>query len=194
MENWQKLAATRFFTEGVAAGRIVETEPAPAVEPIEGEEWAGVLRHDPIPVVSYPYEWTFSMLRDAAMLQLDLLSAALAEDMILKDSTPFNVQWRGRQPVFIDIGSFETLERGDIWVGYRQFLRQYLYPLMLTANVGIPFQPWLRGQPDGLTAEQPPPGHVITRSTAQERPVACDAPGSSRTAGARWGSGTSGPS
>jgi hypothetical protein len=154
MENWQKLAATRFFTEGVAAGRIVETEPAPAVEPIEGEEWAGVLRHDPIPVVSYPYEWTFSMLRDAAMLQLDLLSAALAEDMILKDSTPFNVQWRGRQPVFIDIGSFETLERGDIWVGYRQFLRQYLYPLMLTANVGIPFQPWLRGQPDGLTAEQ----------------------------------------
>jgi hypothetical protein len=154
MENWQNLAATRFFTEGVAAGRIVGTEPAPAVEPIEGNEWAGVLRHDPIPVVSYPYEWTFSMLRDAAMLQLDLLSAALAEDMILKDSTPFNVQWRGRQPVFIDIGSFETLEQGDIWVGYRQFLRQYLYPLMLTAKVGIPFQPWLRGQPDGLTAEQ----------------------------------------
>jgi hypothetical protein len=132
----------------------VETEPASAVEPIDGDEWAGVLRHEPIPVVSYPYEWTFSMLRDAAMLQLDLLSAALAEDMILKDSTPFNVQWRGRQPVFIDIGSFEALEQGDIWVGYRQFLRQYLYPLMLTANVGIPFQPWLRGQPDGLTAEQ----------------------------------------
>jgi hypothetical protein len=154
MENWRKLAATRFFAEGVAAGRIVETEPASAVEPIDGDEWAGVLRHEPIPVVSYPYEWTFSMLRDAAMLQLDLLSAALAEDMILKDSTPFNVQWRGRQPVFIDIGSFEALEQGDIWVGYRQFLRQYLYPLMLTANVGIPFQPWLRGQPDGLTAEQ----------------------------------------
>ncbi len=154
MENWQKVAATRFFAEGVAAGRIVGTEPAVGVEPIDGSQWVGVLRHERIPVVSYPYEWTFSMLRDAAMLQLDLLSAALAEDMILKDSTPYNVQWRGRQPVFIDIGSFETLEQGDIWVGYRQFLRQYLYPLMLTARVGIPFQPWMRGQPDGLTAEE----------------------------------------
>ncbi len=154
MENWRKLEATRFFAEGVATGRIVGTEPADGMKPIDGDEWAGVLRHERIPVVSYPYEWTFSMLRDAAMLQLDLLSAALAEDMILKDSTPFNVQWRGRQPVFIDIGSFEVLEQGDIWVGYRQFLSQYLYPLMLTAHVGIPFQPWLRGQPDGLTAEQ----------------------------------------
>lgn len=154
MESWRKLAATRFFAEGIATGRIVGTEPAAGVEAIDGDEWVGVLRHERIPVVSYPYEWTFSMLRDAALLQLDLLSAALAEDMILKDSTPFNIQWRGRKPVFIDIGSFEALEQGDIWVGYHQFLRQYLYPLMLTAHVGIPFQPWLRGQPDGLTAEQ----------------------------------------
>jgi len=154
MENWRELAATRFFEDGVADGRIVGTELTEGVETIDGDEWVGVLHHEQIPVVSYPYEWTFSMLRDAAMLQLDLLSAALAEDMILKDSTPFNVQWRGRNPVFIDIGSFEALERGDVWIGYDQFLRQYLYPLMLTAHVGIPFQPWLRGQPDGLTAEQ----------------------------------------
>jgi hypothetical protein len=105
-------------------------------------------------VVSYPYEWTFSMLRDAALLQLELLTAALAEDMILKDSTPYNVQWRGSRPVFIDVGSFERLEPGDVWVGYRQFLRQYLYPLMLRAYLDIPFQPWLRGEPEGMTAEQ----------------------------------------
>jgi SAM-dependent methyltransferase len=154
MVNWERLAATRFFGAGVADGRIVGTEMAVGVETIEGGEWVGVLRHEQIPVVSYPYEWTFSMLRDAALLQLDLLASALAEDMILKDSTPFNVQWRGTTPVFIDIGSFEALESGDVWIGYDQFLRQYLYPLMLTAYVGIPFQPWLRGQPDGLTADQ----------------------------------------
>ena len=153
-ENWQRLAATRFFAEGVADGRIVATEVAEGVDTIDGEEWVGVLRHEQIPVVSYPYEWTFSMLRDAALLQLDLMLAALAEGMILKDSTPFNVQWRGTKPTFIDIGSFEALEPGDVWIGYDQFLRQYLYPLMLTAHVGIPFQPWLRGQPDGLTAGQ----------------------------------------
>lgn len=152
--DWQHLAATRFFPREVAAGRIVATEPAPGMGAEIPGDWADVLRHDRVPVVSYPYEWTFSMLRDAALLQLDLLQAALAEDMILKDATPFNIQWRGARPVFIDIGSFERLEKGDVWVGYRQFLRQFLYPLMLTARVGVPFQPWLRGRPDGLTAEQ----------------------------------------
>ena len=59
---------------------------------------AGVLKHERIPFVSYPYEWPFSMLKDAALLQLDLTLAALEEDMILKDSTPYNVQFRGAQP------------------------------------------------------------------------------------------------
>jgi len=80
-----------------------------------------VLRHERIPFVSYPYEWTFSMLRDAALLQLDLNLAALEEGMILKDSTPYNVQFRGSKPVFVDIGSFERLREGAPWVGYRQF-------------------------------------------------------------------------
>jgi hypothetical protein len=154
LRNWQRLAETRFFADGVASGEIIATEIVTDFPLTAGGEWAAVLRHERVPVISYPYEWTFSMLREAALLQLDLLLAALAEGMILKDSTPFNVQWRGNSPVFIDIGSFEVLEDGEVWVGYRQFLAQYLYPLMLTANVGIPFQPWLRGQPDGLTAEQ----------------------------------------
>jgi hypothetical protein len=152
LANWEALSATKFFPAAVAAGRIIATETAENMDPIG--DWVGILHHERVPVITYPYEWTFSMLREAALLQLDLLAAALAEGMILKDSTPFNVQWRGNRPVFIDIGSFERLEKGDIWVGYRQFLAQYLYPLMLTARVGIPFQPWLRGRPDGLTPDQ----------------------------------------
>ncbi|MCL1601106.1 MAG: methyltransferase [Actinomycetia bacterium] len=154
LSNWERLTETKFFSEGVGSGQIVDTELVSGYALDQDDGWAAVLRHERIPVISYPYEWTFSMLREAAILQLDLLLAALAEGMILKDSTPFNVQWRGTAPVFIDIGSFEILEEGEVWVGYRQFLAQYLYPLMLTANVGVPFQPWLRGQPDGLTAQQ----------------------------------------
>jgi hypothetical protein len=165
--NWKALAATSFFAKEVAAGRIVATELTTDVE--AGDDWAGVLHHERIAVITYPYEWTFSMLREAALLQLDLLLAALAEGMILKDSTPFNIQWRGHRPVFIDIGSFERLDKGDIWVGYSQFLAQYLYPLLLTARVGVPFQPWLRGRPDGLTAEQmqalmPTKGRFLSKS------------------------------
>jgi hypothetical protein len=116
-----------------------------------GGAWAGVLAHERVPFVSYPYEWPFGMLKDAALLQLDLLEAALARDLILKDSSPYNVQFRGAQPTFIDVGSFERLRPGEPWIGYRQFCMLFLYPLMLRAFKDVPFRPWLRGSIDGIT-------------------------------------------
>ena len=86
-----------------------------------------------MPVVSYPYEWPFGMLKDAALLELDLLLAALDEGLVLKDASPYNVQWRGAQPVFVDVGSFERLREGEPWAGYRQFCTLVLYPLQLQA-------------------------------------------------------------
>ena len=112
---------------------------------------AGVLRHERVPFVSYPYEWTFGMLRDAALLQLGLMRDALEEGLILKDATPYNVQFRGCEPVFIDVGSFERIREGEPWAGYRQFCMQFLFPLMLTAYKGIVHQPLLRGRMDGIT-------------------------------------------
>src|SRR3954452_5648084 len=113
-------------------------------------EPAAVLKHERIPFVSYPYEWTFSMLKDAALLQLDLLLAALERDLVLKDSTPYNVQFRGAQALFVDIGSFERLRPGEPWAGYRQFCMLYLYPLMLQAYRDLPFHAALRGSVDGI--------------------------------------------
>src|SRR3954449_7063593 len=117
-------------------------------------ETAGVLKHELIPFISYPYEWTFSMLKDAALLQLDLLLAALDKDLVLKDSTPYNVQYKGGRGVFIDIGAFERLREGEPWVGYRQFCMLYLYPLLLQSVKDVPFHPWLRGAIDGITPAQ----------------------------------------
>jgi SAM-dependent methyltransferase len=110
-----------------------------------------VLKHELIPFVSYPYEWTFSQLKDAALVQLDLLLAALDKDLVLKDSSPYNVQWRGAKPVFVDVGSFERMQDGEPWVGYRQFCMLYLYPLLLQAVKDVRFHPWLRGSIDGIT-------------------------------------------
>ena len=103
-----------------------------------------------MPVVSYPYEWPFGMLKDAALLELDLLLAALDEGLVLKDASPYNVQWRGARPVFVDVGSFERLREGEPWAGYRQFCTLVLYPLQLQAYKGVPFQPWLRGALEGI--------------------------------------------
>lgn len=113
-----------------------------------------MLRHEPIPFVSWPYEWTPGMLRDAALLTLDVTLEAIEHDMSLKDATPYNVQFKGPRAVFVDVGSFEQLTPGEPWAGYRQFCMQFLYPLMLQAWKGVPFQPWLRGSLEGITPTQ----------------------------------------
>lgn len=159
LADWEALARSRFFAAAVAAGRVVASE---RVEPAAdlaatfdaaAGRWAATLRHETLPFVSYPYEWSFSMLRDAARLQLALLAEALAEDLTMKDASSYNVQWRGVEPVFIDVGSFQRLRTGEPWVGYLQFCELFLYPLMLTAYKDVPFQPWLRGSLDGIEAE-----------------------------------------
>jgi hypothetical protein len=130
----------------------VATEPAERDVPPDllAGEAAGVLRHERVPFVSYPYEWPFSMLRDAALLQLEICRRALRADLALKDASPYNVQWRGTRPVFIDVGSFERLRPDEPWAGYRQFCMLFLYPLMLQAYKDLPFHAALRGSLDGI--------------------------------------------
>jgi SAM-dependent methyltransferase len=157
LEHWQALSSTKFFREEIAKGSIIHTEQVnstntPDVAALK--EWAAVLKHQKIPFVTYPYEWPFGMLKDAALLQLDLLGKALNENMTLKDASSFNVQWEGSQPVFIDVPSFERFAEGTPWVGYRQFCEMFLYPLMLQAYKGVEFHPLLRGRIDGITPEE----------------------------------------
>ena len=137
--------------------RIVRTAIADDTAALRGllvHEPAAVLRHERVPFVSYPYEWTFSMLKDAALLQLDLLLASLEHDLVLKDSTPYNVQFKGARPVFVDVGSFERIREGEPWIGYRQFCMLYLYPLLLQAYKGVAPHAWLRGSLAGIAPEQ----------------------------------------
>ncbi|MGZ8735002.1 MAG: methyltransferase [Acidimicrobiia bacterium] len=150
--DWTALSETSFFPTLLAEGKAVGTRSVELTEVPDGQagEFAAVLEHDRIPFVSYPYEWSFEMLRDAALLHLEILAAALGEDVTMKDGYAFNVQWVGHRPVFIDIGSFEPLRSGGPWIGYRQFCRTFLYPLLLEAHLGVPFQRYLLGHLDGL--------------------------------------------
>ncbi|MFU8852493.1 class I SAM-dependent methyltransferase [Micromonospora sp. SL1-18] len=150
--DWRALAASDFFRDLRAAGKVCGTEelvPTPVDVP-----WAAVLRHERIPFVSHPYEWSYGMLRDAALLHLEILRSALAAGFTIKDGSAYNLQWRGALPVFIDIGSFEPARDGEPWAGYRQFCQTLLYPLLLQAHLGLDFQPWLRARIDGIEPDQ----------------------------------------
>lgn len=149
LEAWRALSQSEFFATATRSGQLIQSTE---VEPPEGS--AGAIEHPRLEFISYPYEWTFGMLKDAARLQLDLLADALADGLTIKDATPFNIQFRQGRPVFIDIGSFEAYQPGEAWIGYRQFTRQFLFPLMMRAWADLPFQPWLRGDMEGPTAAQ----------------------------------------
>ncbi len=158
--DWRALKESPLLERLSSEGMLIGTEEAGAAALADGaadilpEGTETVLRHERLPFVSYPYEWTFSMLREAALLTLELELACLDDGLTLKDATPYNVQFRGAEPVFIDVGSFERLREGEPWAGYRQFCMQFLYPLLLAAYKDIPFQPWLRGSIDGITPSE----------------------------------------
>lgn len=149
-DDYEALAASSFFPAAIARGDIVATERADRTLP---GDWAASLRHPRLEVLSYPYEWSFEMLRDAARLQLRLTREALADHLITKDASSYNVQFVGSRPVFIDIGSFERLRAGEPWPGYRQFCELFLNPLLVQAIAGVPFQPLLRGSIHGISPE-----------------------------------------
>jgi len=90
-----------------------------------------ILKPAQIPFISFPYEWSFSMLKEAALLTLRIAKTSLAHGMMLKDATPFNIQWHKGAMIFIDTLSFEEYKDGSPWIAYRQFCECFLSPLLL---------------------------------------------------------------
>jgi ribosomal protein L11 methylase PrmA len=112
-----------------------------------------VLEHPRVPYLSYPYEWSFSLHKRAALLQLDLHLAALERGFTLSDASAYNVQFFGTQPIFIDHLSLRPYREGEIWEGHRQFCAQYLNPLLMWTKLGVAPNAWFRGSLEGIPPE-----------------------------------------
>lgn len=173
----------RSISAALAAGDLIESTMVDPASVGLGAPWVAAMTHPRVPFISYPYEWTFSMLKDAALLQLRLTRETLADGVGLKDATPYNVQFIGSRAQFIDAGSFEVRRKSDPWYGYRQFCEMFLYPLMMQAYLGVGFQPFLRGAVNGISPDtmrkllpasvrHPRKGrftHVVLHAAAQNR-------------------------
>ncbi|MBS1655841.1 MAG: SAM-dependent methyltransferase [Bacteroidetes bacterium] len=109
-----------------------------------------IIKPQQIPFISYPYEWGFDMLKDAALLTLTLAKEALQYGLILKDATPYNIQWLNGKLIFIDSLSFEKYDPSQPWIAYRQFCECFLSPLLLMHYSQQPLQPMLLAWPDGI--------------------------------------------
>lgn len=110
--------------------------------------------------ISYPYEWCFSQLKDAALLTLKIQEISIKHGMSLKDASAYNIQFHNGLPIMIDTLSFEKYEEGEPWVAYRQFCQHFLAPLTLASYVDIKsiklLQLYIDGIPLDYTVNQLP--------------------------------------
>ena len=132
---------------------LVEAGLAVSVREVEGQPRAGVvaeLRPQVVPMISYPYEWCFSQLKDAALATLEIQRRAIARGMVLKDASAYNIQFLDGKPVLIDTLSFDVYEEGEPWIAYRQFCRHFLAPLAVAAYVDFRLVALTRVHIDGI--------------------------------------------
>lgn len=146
--DYARLTSSGLYDALVREGKLVAHREVELTAPPPSSHL--VLEPDRLPFVSYPYEWCFSQLQDAARLSLDVAEAALSHEMVLKDASAFNVQFRGCRPVFADTLSFESYRAGEPWVAYRQFCRHFLGPLAVMAYRDVRLSGLWRGDLEGL--------------------------------------------
>jgi hypothetical protein len=133
----------------VAQGLLVRHREVD-VEPPHPENCWRVLGPEVVPFISYPDEWSFSQLRDAALATLAVARTALDYGMSLKDCSAFNIQFMKGRPVFIDTLSFERYREGKPWVAYRQFCQHFLAPLALMHYTDVRLNQLFRTYIDGV--------------------------------------------
>lgn len=117
--------------------------------PFTKDGWI-IIQPTQIPFISYPYEWSFSQLKDAARTTLKIALTALNYNQILKDASAYNIQFYQGRPIFIDTLSFEPWAANNPWKPYQQFCQHFLAPLVLMAKTDVRLNLLLSQYIDGI--------------------------------------------
>lgn len=164
-EEWEHVCKSGLLKKAVEKKLLLDSKECsqgqyPVLPPADEKLLYKMLEVKKLPFFSYPYEWCFSQLKDAALLTLDLHSQALEHGCILKDASAFNVQFFQGKPIFIDLLSFERYKDGQAWQAYGQFCAHFLAPLALMAHCdlrcGLLSHQWPSGIPLDLTCKMLP--------------------------------------
>jgi len=148
-EDYDRLMGSGLYQKLANQGSLVqhsEVAQAPAVAELAYK----VIQPERVAFISYPYEWSFSQLKDAALLTLHIQREALKAGMTLKDASAYNIQFHQGRPILIDTLSFARYEEGTPWVAYRQFCQHFLAPLALMSLVDIRLSKLLQIHLDGI--------------------------------------------
>lgn len=151
-ENYEKLIDSGLYSDLVDSDLLIPHQEVD-IEALKPELAFKVIQPQPLEFISYPYEWSFSQLKDAALTTLKIQKVALEYGMSLKDSSVYNIQFHNGCPILIDTLSFEIYQEGRPWVAYRQFCQHFLAPLSLMAFRDVRLNQLLRVYIDGISLD-----------------------------------------
>jgi ribosomal protein L11 methylase PrmA len=155
-EQYEHIRDSGILSTPTFADRIISSRECPGDDSlwaVAGADCTYLLEHPRVPVISYPYEWCFSALKDAALFHLQMQRDLLAQNVMLSDASAYNVQFNGAKPIFIDRLSLRAYQEGEYWIAHRQFCEQFLNPLLLHAQAHVEPNSWYRGNLEGIPTE-----------------------------------------
>ena len=147
--EYSLLMESGLYAKLIKAGLLIPHEEKD-ISPVKPAQAFKVIQPEFVPFISYPYEWSFGLLKEAALTTLSIQKRALKAGMILKDASAYNIQFVNGRAVLIDSLSFDTYHEGEPWVAYRQFCQHFLAPLALMAYTDIRLNQLLRVYIDGV--------------------------------------------
>ncbi len=147
---YKKLMTGGLYAQLIKKGWLIPHEEVSDIKPADPDNAFLVIKPVKVDFISYPYEWSFSQLKDAALITLKIQGAALEKGLTLKDASAYNIQFYKGKPVLIDTLSFDDYTEGKPWDAYRQFCQHFLAPLALMSKVDIRLNQLLRVYIDGI--------------------------------------------
>lgn len=148
-DDYEHLMKSGLYSRLVESQLIIPHKEASIKGPMPGKAYK-VIKPDQIPFISYPYEWCFSQLKDAALTTFKIEKIAMEYEMTLKDSSAYNIQFKNGKPVLIDTLSFKKYVKGETWIAYRQACQHFIAPLALMAYRDIRLNQLFRIYLDGI--------------------------------------------
>ena len=148
-QEYARLMESGLYDRLVKAGFLIPHVEVDQ-EPAEAELAHKIIQPERVPFISYPYEWSFGQLKEAALATLSIQRRAMKAGMSLKDASAYNMQFVRGKPTLIDTLSFELYKEGQPWVAYRQFCQHFLAPLALMALRDVRLNQLLRVYIDGV--------------------------------------------
>ena len=150
---WESIRHSSFIADLARNGKLIDF-----IE-VDRDKWpkindtkniAALVRHPKLRFISYPYEWPFEALRDAAIAHVDIHKKLLEHEFNLADGSAYNIQFIGTKPIFIDLLSIRPYNEGEYWIAQDQFLRQFVNPLVFEAYTGVGFDALYRAKIEGI--------------------------------------------